>query len=476
MSEFVEEGLHFRECQQGRLFLGGFREVHHYADVRPHIDALAVDILSLVFRHPGAALLPFAGMEVGVEHGQEGTILVEHLVGLHVGMIHGNVLVLLEGDAIEAVGQSEDTVDDPRQLEIRSQHLGIDVVFLQLELVRIKPLVPLAHLEVLAFHFLGHVFQLFVFFDCRGLVGIDEVVEQVIYVLHLRGHAVLQHIVGKRAVAKQLCHLAAQVHQPLADVEVVLAVVVRADGVACHVELFTQVALGAVGHERRVGGEVEREHPSLQLALLGGHGCSLDGCLGQSVELFLVGDVEREGFVLLQQVLRELEREHRGLLGEFPQFFLSLFVEQCSATHESVVAVVEQHFLLGRQFAVMHVHILHALEKLLVQPYVVGMLGQYGLHLLSQGLHLVVGLGTEQVEEHRGDALQQVVVALFVVLVVDDGVVESRLLRVVDGLLYLLVVAPDAFHESLFIVFHAYAVEGHRVVRRAVFFEKWILT
>ena len=43
---------------------------------------------------------------------------------------------------------------------------------------------------------------------------------------------------------------------------------------------------------------------------------------------------------------------------------------------------------------------LDALEKAFVEPHVVGVLGEYRLHLLRQGVHLVVRLGTQQVEEY----------------------------------------------------------------------------
>ena len=155
--------------------------------------------------------------------------------------------------------------------------------------------------------------------------------------------------------------------------------------------------------------------------------------------------------------------------------FLSFLIKQSAASYETVVAVVEKHFFFCRQLTVVQVNVFHTLEKALVQPYVVSMLCQDGLHLLGQGLHFIVGLGAEQVEEHRRYTLKQVVVAVFVFLGIDDGVVESRFVRVVDGLLYLLIITPDSFHESLFVVFHAYAVEGHSIVGGTVFFEKRIL-
>ena len=119
----------------------------------------------------------------------------------------------------------------------------------------------------------------------------------------------------------------------------------------------------------------------------------------------------------------------------------------------------------------MPVDILDALKQPGIQPDVVGMLGQDGLHLLCQGIHFVVGLSTQQVEEHGRHPRQQVVVTL-VFLSVDDGVVKSRTFRIIDGLLYLFIVAADTLHESLLIVFYADAVEGHRVMRCVVRLEE----
>ena len=148
VSELVEEGLYLAQRQQGGFLGRGFGEVHHHRDMGTDIlhiiwteGLLCIEAflpLALIFRHPGTGLLALTGMEVGIEDGEEATILVEDLVGLHVGMIDGDFLVFLEGDAVETVGEAKDTVDDLRQLEIGPQHLGIDVVFLQLQLVGVE--------------------------------------------------------------------------------------------------------------------------------------------------------------------------------------------------------------------------------------------------------------------------------------------------------------------------------------------------
>ena len=145
-------------------------------------------------------------------------------------------------------------------------------------------------------------------------------------------------------------------------------------------------------------------------------------------------------------------------------------VEQCTASHESLVAVVEQHLFLWCQPAVMQVHLANALKQLWVQPHVVGVFGQYRLHLLCQRVHVVVGLSRQQVEEYRRNPVQQVVVAIALVEGVQNGIVESRFLRIIDGLFQVLIVAADTLHERLLVVFQSDAVKGHRVVQCTVRF------
>ena len=142
----MEEGLHLAQCQQGRLLFCRLGEVHHHRDVRTDVLALLVDILSLIFRHPGTALLALAGVEISVEDGEIAAILVEHLVSLDVRMVNRNVLVLLEGDAVQLVGKTEDTAYHLRQFEVGTQHFLVDVVLLHLQLVTVETSVPRLHL------------------------------------------------------------------------------------------------------------------------------------------------------------------------------------------------------------------------------------------------------------------------------------------------------------------------------------------
>ena len=82
--------------------------------------------------------------------------------------------------------------------------------------------VPWLDVEVVALQLLGQGHDLGALLDGRGLVGLDEVVEQAIDVLGRGGHAIFHHVVSVGLVAQELGQFAPQVDQPLADVEVAL--------------------------------------------------------------------------------------------------------------------------------------------------------------------------------------------------------------------------------------------------------------
>ena len=249
VTKLVQEGLNLAQGEEG-WFLGcWFGEVHHYADVWTNVNALMINPLSLEFGHPGTALLTLAWEEVGVEYGKITAVFIEYLVCLYVWMIYRNILVLLEGDTVKLVGKTEHAVYHLVELEVRTEHLCIQVILLHLQLVRIESEVPWLHLEVIAFQFLGKCLHLFNFLDGCRLVGIDEVVQKLIYIFCIACHAMAEHVVGIGLESQKLSQFTAQINQLLADFQVVLLVVVDADRVACHVHLLAEFALGRVGHE-----------------------------------------------------------------------------------------------------------------------------------------------------------------------------------------------------------------------------------
>ena len=131
----MEEGLNLAQCQEGRLFFGRFGEVHHHAHVWTDVSSFMVYPLSLELGHPSSALLAFAREEVGVENGEIAAVLIEYLVCLHVWMVYRDVLVFLEGDAVELVGKAEHALDDLVELEVWTEHLCVEVELLHLQLM-----------------------------------------------------------------------------------------------------------------------------------------------------------------------------------------------------------------------------------------------------------------------------------------------------------------------------------------------------
>ena len=116
------------------------------------------------------------------------------------------------------------------------------------------------------------------------------------------------------------------------------------------------------------------------------------------------------------------------------------------------------------------VDIFDALEELRVQADVVGMAGEDRTHLLCQGLHFVVALSTQQVEEHRAGPVQQVIVMLasLDLILRNDGILECRLLGVIDNLVDLLVLTAYTFHHRFLEIGKLYLVERHGIMRSAV--------
>ena len=318
MPELMKESLYLTETQQCRLVGGRLGEVHDQRRVRTDISAVLLYPLSLVFRHPRAVLLALTRIEVDVQQCEIFPVVVVDLEGLHVGIIYRYILVFLECYAVEPCCQTEDTLYDVVDLEIRAQHLRVEVVLLQLQLMRIERAIPRHHLEVAAFHFLCQCLHGLLLLQCRWLVSVDKVVEELVDIADVRGHTVLHDEVGVGFVSQQLCHLPSQVYQPLADLQVVVLIVVRTLCGPCHKHLLPQVALCGIHHERPIAWGVEGEEPSVLSRFLRRVTGSVADRLRQSVEFFLVGDKQREGLVLLQQVLRECKAELAGLLGESP--------------------------------------------------------------------------------------------------------------------------------------------------------------
>ena len=174
MSKLMQERLHLTQRKQCRFILCGLRQVHYYADMWPYVFTFLIYKLFLIRRHPCASLLSFARMEISIEHSKERTITVKHLIGFYIRVIYWNFLILLECDTVEFISQSKHATDNLRQFKIWTQHLGVNVIFFKLQLMRIVGGVPRFEFEVRPLHTLSLIFQLFTLFNSRWLIGINK--------------------------------------------------------------------------------------------------------------------------------------------------------------------------------------------------------------------------------------------------------------------------------------------------------------
>ena len=186
-------------------------------------------------------MLAFAWVEVGVEHGEKRAVIVKHLICFHIFVIDRYFRIFLECDAIESCSESEDTVDDVVKFEIRSEHLCIDIIFLEFEDVRKVRSVPWFHsIEFLfAFSCFQRLFRYVVLlFYCCGFICVYEFVQQFIHLALVCCHALFENIVCIALISEQLCYFQSQVYYSPAYILVVLSVAMVADGVFLEIHLF----------------------------------------------------------------------------------------------------------------------------------------------------------------------------------------------------------------------------------------------
>ena len=307
MTELVQEGLHLAQGEQGGTFLGGFGEVHHYGHDGTHVLAgLVFNPLFAVCGHPGTGLLVGTGMEVGKKNGQERTVGILHAVCHHIGVVHRNVCGTFKGNAIQTCCQTEDTILYLLQLEVGTKHLAVYVVALHLQQITVVREVPGLKHEVLAFLLPGQLLYLCHLALCHRAVCFQQLVHKVGDVCHVLCHTALQHEVGIGLVPHYLCQLLAEVHKLAHVLEVVVLVVVRADGVHGTVHLLSEVTTLAVLHKGTIGRGLQGDYPTIHttcLCLLTG---SSNGTFWQTGEVLLCGQMHGPSIGVVKFVLREL--------------------------------------------------------------------------------------------------------------------------------------------------------------------------
>ena len=103
MTKFVQKGAYLVKSEERRFAVRWLGEIGNDRDDRSDVITFQI-ALTTVLCHPGTTSFPFSGEKVEVQHGKEGSILVENLIGFYIRMIDLHILALFESDAIKPVG------------------------------------------------------------------------------------------------------------------------------------------------------------------------------------------------------------------------------------------------------------------------------------------------------------------------------------------------------------------------------------
>ena len=432
VSKLMEHGAHLVPCEERRLSLGRLGVVAHVID-----DGQLVALSALLGEaaHPCAAPLCGPAEEVAVEQGDGLSVAVEHFKHLHVGMIGGDVLALLECQAVGAVGGVEHAIDlHTVDIEVRLHLIVGDVEHFLLHLCRVVEAVVGLQAEILALGALRVLLNGARLGVGLGRILADELCEEIVHVLHILRRGALQCEVGVGVVAHDLRLLGAQFRYLHHDGE---RVVFRVGAIGAMnaglIHPASQVAVGQVGENGLLRGV--DDHDAV-------------GRLGPTA-LRVVLTLRNVGFAQSGQFLLAFY-PHHGVVGGVGQQVAPLLLQvgdarvdllhalhliggqQCSRAHESLVDDLRESFVLALEFRILVVvHIFHTLEELLVERNLVAQVGHHGRHLLLRLGDDGRLVGAGQTEEHARHAVEHHAT----LLIGEDGVGEGGFLLVVHDLL-----------------------------------------
>ena len=321
-------------------------------------------------------------------------------------MIDRNLRIFAQRDPVQTVRQLEHAPPYVLQLKIGLRQLFAQFVALVLELLGVVPEVPRHQLgvEALSAGVAGHGFHI----AARSL---DRPVEQLrqkgVDRRGALGHTLFQHVVGICLVSKQTGKLQTLVGNFL-DNGGVVELAAHAAGVISLPELLFQGAIRRISHKRDHTGNLQRDDPSVEPALLGLGRHALADEVGQLPDDGRIGHMKRKGIRGRQRVLVELKAQLREAGGQFAVYLLVSVGKGRAAAGEPLVGLFEQSPLFGVQPQRLPpiVNRLDPGEQLRIEAYVVAELGQHGRKLQRESLHRIVRMRLVQVEENIGDAVQ----------------------------------------------------------------------
>ena len=208
VTKLMEHSSHLVPRQQRGHTIGSLGVVAHIKYNR-YLVALTALLLETV--HPGSSALRGTAVVIAAEQGQRPAILVDDLEGLHIRMIEGNILTLLERQTIDTVGGIEDSIDKHAvDIEVGFHLVVGDIQEFLLHLCRVVETVVRLQLEVRACGLAGKVLDgLRLGIGLRRILA-DEVLQEGIDIIRCLGHRPFQRVRCIVGIAHDLCLLCPQ--------------------------------------------------------------------------------------------------------------------------------------------------------------------------------------------------------------------------------------------------------------------------
>ena len=192
-------------------------------------------------------------------------LAVADTIGADVFLVDLYVRGFVEGETVERMVESKNSLSHFVELKVGTKYLGIEVVALFFQLLAVVGEVPVLQLKVGtdAAGVGAHLFELALGEGQRRSVQPGK---ECVDGCGCLGHCARERIGGIVGIAQQLGLLEAQLNYAAYDVAVVVAVAAVAAAVVGLPHLLAQAAVVGIGEEGTVGGCVECEEPPFKAA------------------------------------------------------------------------------------------------------------------------------------------------------------------------------------------------------------------
>ena len=418
----MKQGLKLVRGDERRLARGRLAEIGDQADERTVLGAIH-NGLAPELGHPRTVALGGAREEVHVEEGHVASLLILHVVNLHIRVVDRDVAALLEAQAVELACESEDCVNAVVQAEVRLE-LGIaDGVSLVFELLGPVAEIPALEftLEAVGSCIVLNGLHLFPGFRQGSL---KQVLKEAVHLAWGLEHPLFQGVVGVGLVAEKICNLEPQGSYFLHQLSIV-SLLFESAAVVGQVHLLAELPVVAETHERTVGRVGEIEGPTLLTGLLGSLLSEFLEIVRHPGEFGLVGDVELVGIGGGKHIASETDGGKGELFAELGVLLPVLALQVGSAPCETLVGLLQQgHLVLCKAETLLPLpHALHSGEEFLVEGNIHLVIIQKRGYLFGNLLESLIRIGLKQIEEDGADLVEGFAAPLHGF----DGVFEIRL-------------------------------------------------